>query len=77
MALFLVFNTHICTTAHFYCSGHFTNINACRVWEARARIQVSKKEFHTYIHLDYVRIKILSCIKNNNNNTHICLWNDR
>ena len=28
-----------------------------------AKIQVFRKEFHTYIRLDYVRIEFLSCIK--------------
>ena len=30
---------------------------------ARVGVQVSKREFHTRIHLDYVRVKFLSCIK--------------
>ena len=29
----------------------------------RVGVQVSKREFHTHIHLDYVRIKFISCIK--------------
>ena len=33
----------------------------CR--RARVGVQVSKREFHTRIHLDYVRVKFLSCIK--------------
>ena len=32
-----------------------------------ARIQVSRREFHTHIHLDYTRIKFQSCIKKNKN----------
>ena len=28
-----------------------------------AKIQVSRREFHTHIHLDYTRIKFQSCIK--------------
>ena len=43
-----------------------------------AKIQVSRREFHTHIHLDYTRIKFQSCIKkikikikkNNNNNNN-------
>ena len=38
---------------------------ACGVWEARVEIQVSRREFHTHIHLDYVKVKFLSCIKKN------------
>ena len=33
------------------------------MWEVKAGVQVSNKEFHIHIHLDYARIKILSCIK--------------
>ena len=29
----------------------------------RVGVQVSKREFYTHIHLDYVRIKFISCIK--------------
>ena len=36
-----------------------------RVWEARVGIQVSKRELHTHIHLDYAKIEFLSCIKKN------------
>ena len=44
------------TTAHPQCDGHLTCINACGVWGARVEIQVFKREFHTYIHLDLVRV---------------------
>ena len=30
------------------------------------RVQVSKRKLYTHIHLDYIRVKILSCKKNNN-----------
>ena len=33
------------------------------MWEAKAGVQAFKKEFHTYIHLDYARVEILSCKK--------------
>ena len=36
------------TTAHFWCDGHFTSINACEVWEVRVGVQVSRREFHKY-----------------------------
>ena len=51
------------TTMHSWYDGHSISISACEVWEKRTGIQVSKREFHTYIHLDYVKVKILSCIK--------------
>ena len=35
------------------------------MWGVRAGIQVSRKELHTHIHLDYVKVEILSCIKKN------------
>ena len=61
--------------AHPWCDGHFTSINACEVWGARVGIQVSKREFHTHIHLDQARIEILSCIKKKNIPTSIFLFN--
>ena len=33
------------------------------MWEVKVGVQVSNREFHIHIHLDYARIKILSCIK--------------
>ena len=44
------------------CGGHSISINASRVWGARVGVQVSRRKIHTHIHLDYARIKILSCI---------------
>ena len=40
------------TTAHLWCSGHSTNINACGVRRVRVRVKVSSMEFHIHIHLD-------------------------
>ena len=40
------------TTAHPWCDGYSTGISACGVWGARARVQISRREFHTHIHLD-------------------------
>ena len=40
------------TTAHPWCGGQSISISVCGVWGARARVQVSTKEFHTHIHLD-------------------------
>ena len=56
------------STAHLWQhSSHFTNINVCRVWWVRVGIQILRREFHAYIHLDYVRIKFLFYIKKNVN----------
>ena len=55
------------TTTHFWYGDHSTSISVCRVWEARVRVQVFRREFHTHIHLDYVRVKFLSCIKKEEN----------
>ena len=46
-----------------WCSGHSTSINAYGVWEAKAGVQISRKELHTHIHLDYDRVEFLSYIK--------------
>ena len=40
------------TTAHPWCSGHSTSINACGVWGVRVGVQVFRREFHTHIYLD-------------------------
>ena len=49
---FCVFNRFGYRIAHPRCSGHSTNTNACGVWGTRVGVQVSKREFHTHIHLD-------------------------
>ena len=38
------------------CGGHSTSINACREWGARAGVQVSRRELHTHIHLDFIKV---------------------
>ena len=38
-------------------------LSTCGVWGARVRVQISKRKLHTHIHLDYVRVEILSCKK--------------
>ena len=40
------------TTAHPWCGGHSTSISACGIWGVRAKVQISRREFHTHIHLD-------------------------
>ena len=55
------------TTAYPWCDGHFTSISACGVWGTRVGVQVSKRELHTHIHLDYSRVKFISYIKKNIN----------
>ena len=35
------------------------------MWGKMVGVQVSKKDIHTYIHLDWDRVEILSCIKKN------------
>ena len=52
------------TTAHPWCDGHSTSISACGVWGVgvRAEVQVSRRELHTHIHIDYVRVEFISCI---------------
>ena len=36
--------------------AHPINTFTCEVWGVRVRVQVSRREFHTHIHLDYVRV---------------------
>ena len=31
-------------------------------WRVKARVQISRRKFHTYIHLNYSRVEFLSCI---------------
>ena len=52
--------------AHPLCGGYSISINAYRVWRKgeRVGVQVSRREFYIYIHLDYVRVEIISCKKN-------------
>ena len=51
------------STAYLWCSGHSISIIACGVWGVRVRVQVSRRDRHTHIHLDYARVEFLSCIK--------------
>ena len=37
------------------------------VWGVSAGIQVSRRELHTHIHLNYTKVEFLSCIKKNKN----------
>ena len=53
----------IYTIAYPWCDGHFTSISACGMWEVRAGVQVFRRELHTNIHLDQVRVEFLSYIK--------------
>ena len=43
-----------------WCDGYSTIISTYRVWGARVRDQVFRRELHTYIHLDYIRVKFMS-----------------
>ena len=56
------FNSTSCTTTHPWYDGHSTSISACRMWEKRSGFKSPRGSF-THIHLDYVRIEILSCKK--------------
>ena len=51
------------TIAYFWCDGHFINISVYGVWRGKGGVQVSRREFYTHIHLDYVKVKFLSHIK--------------
>ena len=51
------------TTVHLWCDGHSTSVSVCGVWGIRTEVQVFMRKLHTHIHLDYVKVEILSCIK--------------
>ena len=51
-----------CTVAYPQCDGHSTSISACGVWGERVNVQVSRRETHTHIHLEQVKVEILFCI---------------
>ena len=59
-------------TASSWSGDHSASINVCTVWGTRAGVQVSRKEFYTHIYLDYIRVKILSCIKKKKKKKSIC-----
>ena len=44
---------------------HPISIRVCGTWMERTGIQVFRGEFHTHIHLNYVKVEFLSCIKIN------------
>ena len=60
--LYYQVNCVVWTTMHFWRDNHSTSINACEVWRAIVGIQVSKREFHTHIHLDWTKVEFLFCI---------------
>ena len=60
---------HRCKILHFnhrrviWCGGYSISINTCWVKGARVRVQVFKRKLHIYIHLNYTKVEIISCIK--------------
>ena len=44
-------------------NGYSTGINAYEMQEARVRVQIFRRKFHIYIHLDQAKVEILSCKK--------------
>ena len=61
--IFFIIKGQDINTIHPQCGGHSTSINTYGVWGVRARVQVSRREFHTYIHLNQTRVEFLSCKK--------------
>ena len=47
---------HPITTVYSWCDDHSTSISVSKVWEAKIGVRVSKRELHTYIYLDLVRV---------------------
>ena len=64
-----LFKKEIKVIDHLLCGGYFISINAYRVWRKgeRVGVQVFRREFYIYIHLDYVRVEIISCKKKKKN----------
>ena len=58
-----ILSPQVPTIAHVWCDGHSTSTKF--LWSERQelRLKVSRKEFYTYIHLDYIRVEFLFCIK--------------
>ena len=46
---------------------HSTSTYGCGVWGIKAGVQVSKREFHTHIHLDYVKVEFYLVSKKKKN----------
>ena len=46
-----------------WCDDHSTSISACEVWGARVGVQVSKREFHTHLHLNQARVEFYLVLK--------------
>ena len=44
------------TTAHLWYDSHSTNINACRMWRVRTKVQISRNKLHTKF-LSYIKKK--------------------
>ena len=47
---------HPITTVYAWCDDHSTSISVSKVWEAKIGVRVSKRELHTYIYLDLIRV---------------------
>ena len=58
-----ILSPQVPTIAHVWCDGHSTSTKF--LWSERQelRLKVSRKEFYTYIHLDYIIVEFLFCIK--------------
>ena len=64
---YYVYNFFYMTTALPWCDGHSTSISVCGVWGERVGVQVSKRELHTHIYLDYSRVEFYLVKKNKKN----------
>ena len=47
---------HPITIVYPWFDDHSTSISVSKVWEAKIGVQVFKRELHTYIYLDLVRV---------------------
>ena len=57
------FQEFIPTTAHPWCDIHSISINIVECGGTRAGVQVSRKKFYAYIHLNYARVEFYLVFK--------------
>ena len=53
LILYIISNLLLCT---FGAMVTLQVLSVCGVWRVRDRVQISRREFHIHIHLDYVRV---------------------
>ena len=57
LRFFFLFFSHFAAIVDHFANKGCISISDCGVWGERVGVQVSRKEFHTHIHLDYARVE--------------------